>query len=77
MAYTVEGYRGGEVVGFRRVARPDTVLRTASHYTLDRGADTVWVRDGSGTAVYTYNGMFWSKHRGDAAIEAAITASEQ
>jgi hypothetical protein len=77
MKYTVEAYRDGSAIAFRRVARASTVISTASHYAIDLGADTVWVRDEAGTAVYTYDGMFWSKHRGNAAIEAAINSANE
>jgi hypothetical protein len=47
----------------------------AQHYAIDRGADIVWVRRG-GHVVYTFDGMFWHKHRGDAALEEALAREE-
>jgi 8-oxo-dGTP pyrophosphatase MutT (NUDIX family) len=45
-AFVVEAWRGMECIEFSTVARPATVVRRASHYVLDRGADRVYVRRG-------------------------------
>ena len=74
--YRIEGWRRLECVGVAYRSRPDAVVRLAWHYALDKNADTVWVYEGP-FAVYTFDGMFWKKHRGDAAIEAAIEAGEK
>jgi hypothetical protein len=74
--YSVEAYKDGRIIAFRHVARPATAVKAAVAYTIDIEADTVWVRSG-GMAVYVLNGMFWQKHRGDAAIEAAINSANE
>lgn len=42
-SYHVEAWRGMECVDFASVVNPATVVRRASHYALDKGADRVYV----------------------------------
>jgi hypothetical protein len=48
-SYLVEGWRGLECVGFRRVSRPRSAVLQADRYCVDLEADRVYIR-AEGTA---------------------------